>query len=159
VDSQKPRRTLTDTLGASAIAQPLFAVSEHKRSGLILCKTHHAEFAGPGAVFCSIAEQSCTTIIAIGAPELVPVVTHAERQKAFSRRIQWTRWLEKITHHQDPLQRVDKLFSSFEAFFDTQVLLGLPDELLAKLSGVLPQTIAAVRWQYAPLGQPDNQKV
>lgn len=135
-------------------SQPLLAISEHKKSGLILCKSFHAEFAGPGALIGAPLEQGCTAVIAIGSPEIVEVSTHEERQKAYGRRIQWIRWLQKITDHQDPVQRAEKLLSGFEAFFDRKIMASLPDEALALLIGVLPQTVTAVRSQYRHLEQP-----
>ena len=131
----------------------LLAVGEHKRSGLIICKAYHAEFAGPGAVVGTLVEQACVSIIAIGAPEIIPIVTYQQRQTSYSRRIQWIRWLQKIAEHPDPIQRAEKLFASFEEFFGAQALVGLSDQVLALLIGVLPSTIATVRSHY-PLPEP-----
>jgi hypothetical protein len=122
-------------------------VSEQKKCGLILCKTYHADFAGPGAAVGSPVEQGYNVIIAIGSPELVPVETFEERHKAYGRRIQWMRWLERITNYSDPTVRVEKLLAGFEAFFSRQAVIDLPDEVLALLVGVLPQTVNAVRAQ------------
>ncbi|MBD2033786.1 hypothetical protein H6F76_01740 [Leptolyngbya sp. FACHB-321] len=138
---------MTDKLDTALNVHQLLAVSEHKRSGLIICKAHHAEFAGPGAAVGTLVEQACVSVIAIGAPEIVSVVTHQQRQTAYSRRIQWMRWLQKITDQPDAIERAEKLFASFEEFFGAQALNGLPDEVLALLIGVLPMTIAAVRSQ------------
>jgi hypothetical protein len=126
---------------------PILAVSEQKKCGLILCKAYHADFAGPGAAVGSPVEQGYNVVIAIGAPELVAVETFEERHKAYGRRIQWMRWLERITNYPDPNIRVEKLLAGFEAFFSRQVVLELPDEVLALLVGVLPQTVHAVRLQ------------
>ena len=127
---------------------PILAVSELKKCGLILCKAYHADFAGPGAAVGSPVEQGYNVIIAIGEPDLVPVYTSEDRQKAYSRRIQWMRWLERITNYPDPAARVEKLLSGFEAFFSRQAVMEIPDEALALLVGVLPQTIRAVRLQH-----------
>lgn len=135
-------------------AHNLIAVGENKRSGLILCKEHYAEFAGPGAAVGSPAEQHYTTVIAIGSPEIVEVTTYADRQRAYSRRIQWVRWLHKIVDHPDPLQRVEKLFAGFDAFFGSEVLTSLSDDILARLAGVLPQTVATLRTQHRHFGKP-----
>ncbi len=135
-------------LGPPQTSQPLLAISQQKRSGLILCKSFHAEFAGPGAVVNSLVEQEYTAVIAIGAPELIEVTTHQERQNAYSRRIQWLRWLQKMAEHPDPVQRSEKLLSSFEEFFGRPLLAKLPDELLGLLIGVVPETIATVRSQH-----------
>jgi hypothetical protein len=134
-----------ETVGTN---KPLLAISEYKKSGLILCKAYHAEFAGPGALVGAPLEQGCTAVITIGAPEIVEMATHEERQKAYGRRIQWIRWLQRLTDHSDPVQRAERLLSGFEAFFDRQILSSLPDEALALLIGVLPTTVRSVRAQY-----------
>ncbi|HEY9617235.1 MAG TPA: hypothetical protein V6C64_10360 [Microcoleaceae cyanobacterium] len=145
-----------DTANTVPFAHNLIAVGESKRSGLILCKQHYAEFAGPGAAVGSPAEQHYTAVIAIGSPEIVEVTTHEARQRAYSRRIQWVRWLHKIVDHPDPLQRVEKLFAGFDAFFGHEVLASLSDDILARLAGVLPQTVAALRTQHRHFANRDR---
>ncbi|MEB3293591.1 MAG: hypothetical protein VKJ24_10560 [Synechococcales bacterium] len=124
---------------------PLLAISERRKSGLILCKAFHAEFVGPGAAINSSVEQPYQAIIAIGSPELVPAVSLEERRKAYGLRIQWGRWLYKIADQTDSVQRVEKLFAGFEGFFGRQVVMRLPSEVLAMLVGVLPSTIDQIR--------------
>lgn len=123
----------------------LLTVGEQKRSGLILCKEFHAEFAGPGAAVACSGEQSYQAVIAIGSPNLVPVQDWEARRKAYGLRIQWGRWLHKITDHPDPVSRVERLFAGLEGFFGRQVVMSLPTEVLALLVGVLPSTVEAVR--------------
>jgi hypothetical protein len=148
VNNQTSQILVESGLEAALNSQQLLAVGEHKRSGLIICKAHHAEFAGPGAIVGTLVEQACVSVIAIGAPEIVPVFTHQQRQTAYSRRIQWIRWLQKITEHTDPSQRAEKLFASFEEFFGAQALMSLSDDVLALLIGVFPSTIVSVRSHY-----------
>lgn len=131
-------------------AHRLLAVGEQKRSGVILCKEHYAEFAGPGAAINCSMEQGYTLILAIGSPDIIRLETPEERQKAYSRRIQWVRWLQKIVSYSDPLQRTEKLLSGFEEFFGSEILAHIPIEVLGLLAGVLPQTIAMVRSQTHP---------
>lgn len=126
---------------------PFLAISEQKKCGLILCSAYHAEFAGPGAAIVSPVEQGYEIAIAIGSPELVTIDTAQQRQQAYSRRIQWIRWLERIAQYPDPITRAEKLLSSFEAFFSHDVVAELPDELLARLIGVFATTIQTVRAQ------------
>ena len=126
----------------------LLAVSQQKKSGLILCKPYHAEFAGPGAAVNSLEEQPYLGVIAVGAPDLVQVKTYQDRQNAYSRRIQWIRWLQKIAEHQDPLQRAEKLLTNFEEFFGRDIVAQLPDVILSLLIGVFPQTISIARSQH-----------
>lgn len=126
----------------------LFAIAEHKKSGLILCKDYHAEFAGPGAAVNCAIEPADRAVIAIGSPELIAITTPEERRRAYGRRIQWGRWLQRIVDQPDPLTRAEKLLTGFEEFFGRQVVLGLPTEVLALLAGVLPGTIEQVRSQH-----------
>lgn len=131
----------------------MLTVSEHKKSGLIICKEYHAEFAGPGAAIALSVEESYDAILAIGEPELVEVVTPEERQRAFSRRIQWLRWLQRIAEYPQSAQRAEKLLSGFAAFFGSQAAVDLPDDLLAVMVGVLPGTIATAKLQYSQIQQ------
>lgn len=131
----------------TAIANRLLAVDEQKRSGLILCNPHSAEFAGPGAAICNPFQIGYTQIIAIGAPEIVEVSNYDDRQKAYSRRIQWVRWLHKIALEPIATQRAENLFAGFEEFFGSEILTELPPEVLALLAGVLPHTIQFLRSQ------------
>jgi hypothetical protein len=91
--------------------------------------------------------------LAIGSPELVEVVTPEERQRAFSRRIQWLRWLQRIAEYPQSAQRAEKLLSGFAAFFGSQAAVDLPDDLLSMMVGVLPGTIAAAKLQYSQIQQ------
>lgn len=137
----------------------LLAINEYQKSGLILCKGYHAEFAGPGALVRTALEQQCTAIVAIGAPEIIEVVTPEERQKAYGRRIQWMRWLQKITDHPSPVERLEKLLYGFEAFFGRNVVQELPHEVLALLVGVLPQTVGRSQLPYSLSAAPEPQSV
>lgn len=140
-----------DTIHPSAVSPPaeqLLAISEHKKSGLILCKDYHAEFAGPGAAVNCLVEPPYRAVIAIGSPELVPMSTLDERRRAYGRRIQWGRWLQKIVEHPEPALRAEKLLAGFEEFFGRQVVVSLPSEVLALLAGVFPGTIEHVRSQH-----------
>lgn len=129
-------------------SESLLAISEHKKSGLILCKQYHAEFAGPGAAVNSSVEPLYRAVIAIGSPELIQTTTSEDRLKAYGRRIQWGRWLQKIVENPDPMIRAEKLLAGFEEFFGRQVVVGLPCEVLALLASVFPGTIEQVRSQH-----------
>jgi len=150
-----PDVLMHERTGTKSNYPPLLAIGQQKKSALILCKAFHAEFAGPGAAIASPVEFGYTAVIAIGEPEITVVETYPERQSAYSRRIQWIRWLQKIAEHPEAGQRVEKLFSGFEAFFGSQILIDLPDEILALLAGVLPFTIATVRSQHYQLNRDD----
>lgn len=155
------RQTSTLTSSSSRLevafpAEPLLAISEQRKSGLILCKEFHAEFAGPGAVVGSLVEPHYRAVIAIGSPQLVPVKSPEDRHKAYGRRIQWGRWLQKIVESPEPTLRAERLLSGFEEFFGRQVVISLPSEVLAMLVGVFPSTIDTVRAQHWHLGKSGN---
>lgn len=140
---------------------PFTAVSAHRRNGLILCKTFHAEFVGPGAAVGRPSDFDCHTVIAIGKQSsettalntLEELITLEERQDAYRRRIQWMNWLRKLTDQQHPKARAEALLASFDAFFEPETVATLPVEVLALLIGVLPRTMEQVLQQhYAHLG-------
>jgi hypothetical protein len=151
----------------SAPCERLLAISEHKKSGLILCKEFHAEFAGPGAAVSSPVEQPYKAVIAIGAPDLISLETLEARRQAYGRRIQWGRWLYKIAEHPDPIVRVERLFAGFEGFFGRQVVMSIPVEVVALLVGVFPKTVQEAQEHYFNLAKgntaflfpPDQLKV
>lgn len=126
----------------------LLMVSEHKKSGLILCKEFHAEFAGPGAALGSPVEQPYKAVIAIGSPEIVAATGEHDRSRAYGLRIQWGRWLYKIADHEDPVVRVEKLLAGFEGFFGRSVVMSIPSEVMALLVGVLPMTVEQVKQRH-----------
>lgn len=126
----------------------ILVLGEQKKSGLIVGKTHYAEFVGPGAAVFSPTETDFLGTIAIGEPVLMRVKTSEARQRAYNIRIQWMRWLQKITESQkDPIKRSEKLLWSLEGFFGAAIVWQLPDEALAQLIGVLPRTMQEVRQQ------------
>jgi hypothetical protein len=139
---------LTPTLPTEANA-PLLMVGEQKKSGLILCKEFHAEFAGPGAALCSPAEQPYKAVIAIGSPNIVTTQNSHDRSRAYGLRIQWSRWLYRIADQEKPVDRVEKLLAGLEEFFGRSVVMSLPSEVLALLVGVLPQTVDQVKSTYS----------
>jgi hypothetical protein len=147
VNSCIPTDSAHPSLASAITRKRLLAVGEQKRSGLILCKSHAAEFAGPGAAICSPHNISYDQIITIGSPEIVEVTGYQERQQAYGRRIQWVRWLQRIITEPEATQRAEKLFAGFEEFFGSEVLNDLPNEVLALLAGVLPHTIHRLRSQ------------
>ncbi len=143
--------TLLTPSSRSEVARPtehLVAISEQKKSGLIICKEFHAEFAGPGAAIGSLVEPHYRAVIAIGSPELIPIKSFDERRRAYGQRIQWGRWLQRIIENPEPTLRAERLLAGFEEFFGRQVVISLPSDVLAMLVGVFPSTIDVVRSQH-----------
>ncbi len=156
---QSKTSTLITSPNRSEVAlpdEPLLAISEQKKSGLILCKEFHAEFAGPGAVVGSLVEPHYRAVIAIGSPQLIPIKSFDDRRRAYGRRIQWGRWLQKIVETPEPTLRAERLLAGFEEFFGRQVVISLPSEVLAMLVGVFPGTIESAKAQHWHLGKSGN---
>ncbi|MDJ1175887.1 hypothetical protein [Roseofilum capinflatum] len=122
----------------------IFAISPQKKSALILCNDYYAEFLGPGAAITS--HEQGRQLVFIGSPELLPITNRQDYHQAYSMRLQWMRWLHKLTRFSpNPFCRTEKLLSSLEAFFGQETVEGLNPHVLAQLIGVLPQTVTQVR--------------
>jgi hypothetical protein len=126
-------------------AGKLLIVSTRRRNGLIIYKSFHAEFAGPGAAVGSHFDLDCTEILPVGDLSLVDPNSQEERQKAYLIRRQWIRLTQQLTDNPHPLQRAQMILNQFENYFGANTVAQLPDEAFALLVGVLPQTINTAR--------------
>ncbi|MEN9224293.1 MAG: hypothetical protein Q6L60_06435 [Thermostichus sp. HHBFW_bins_43] len=132
----------------------LLMVDPQRHNALIICKTFHAEFAGPGAAVGGPLDVESGNVVPIGDVVLLHPQDHQERQNAYAKRLHWMRWLQQITDNPLPAQRARVLLFSLEEFFSTDLVSQLPDEILARLVGVLPQTITAARMEMMALYSP-----
>lgn len=123
----------------------LLVVNSRRRNGIILCKRYHAEFAGPGAAIGGVIDQDCRFALPLGNLSLLRPESAEERQRAYALRRQWVQLIRKITNNPVPLQRAQAILTQFEYYFEPQTLAQLPDEALALLVGVFPQTIRQAR--------------
>ncbi|HEY9847977.1 MAG TPA: hypothetical protein V6D28_00845 [Leptolyngbyaceae cyanobacterium] len=123
----------------------LLVVNRNKRNGLIIHKPYHAEFAGPGAAVGGVFDLDCQLAIPVGNFSLVVPESYEARQTAYKTRRQWIMLTKQIADKPEPLERAEKLITQFEAFFEAQTVAHLPDDALAPLVGVLPQTVAKAR--------------
>ena len=141
--------------GSNLLAQlrskALLMVSARRRNGLIIYKSFHAEFAGPGAAIGSYFDVDCINIIPIGDLSLVELDSQEERQKAYLIRRQWIRLAQQLTDNPYPLQRAQMILNQFENYFGAGVVAQVPDEALALLVGVLPQTMRMARSNFGNL--------
>ncbi|MGD1903447.1 MAG: hypothetical protein ACFB9N_14535 [Geitlerinemataceae cyanobacterium] len=122
----------------------LLVVDGDRRSGLIVQKRYHSEFAGPGSAVGGFFDAGVQRIYPIGELSLSapPSDAYEARQKAFSTRRQWLRFMEQLTTDAAPLARALTLLERFEQFFDCDAIEAIPNETLATLIGVMPSTIA-----------------
>jgi hypothetical protein len=123
----------------------LLKVNGHPGNALIICHPHHSELAGPGAAVGGIFDLKCIRVIAIGKVSIVYPETHRERHKAYIRRQQWMLFTQKAMESWVPLQRSKRLLILLYQYFDHKLIDELPDEVLARLVGVLPKTMATMR--------------
>jgi hypothetical protein len=127
------------------IPNELLIVSPRRRNGLILFKRYHAEFAGPGAAVGGLIDRDCQRVLPVGNLSLISPESSEERQRAYLIRRQWVRLTIEITDNPTPLQRAQRILNQFEGFFESEIIAQLPDEALAFLVGVLPETIRKAR--------------
>ncbi len=123
----------------------LMAVDGTRRNGLIICKRYHSEFAGPGAAVGGLLDINVRQTIPVGDLALLPLEGYEDRQKAYSIRRHWTRLVQQLNESQVPQERARMLIEQFEQYFDASTVECLPDEALASLVGVLPQTMRLAR--------------
>lgn len=123
----------------------LLRVRGPRGSALIICHPHHSELAGPGAAVGSVFDLKCSRVIPIGKVSIVYPETHIDRQKAYVLRQQWILFTQKAMDSWVPLQRGKRLLMMLYKYFDPQLIDELPDEVLARLVGVLPDSISMAR--------------
>jgi hypothetical protein len=123
----------------------VFVVNSRKRNGLILFKSYHAEFAGPGAMVGGDYDRDCHGVLPIGNLSLIKPQSYEERRDAYLIRRQWIRLINQITLNQEPHQRVQRVLDQFEQCFPEINIDHIPDVAFALLVGVLPQTVVTVR--------------
>ncbi len=123
----------------------LLVVNSWRRNGLILYKRYHAEFAGPGSAVGGAFDQDCQQALPIGNISLLCPESADERLRGYLVRRQWLRLTKQITDNPVPLQRAQMLLNRLNHYFGFETMTQLPDEALALLVGVLPQTMSMAR--------------
>lgn len=135
----------------------LLSVNGTRGNALIVCHTHYAEIAGPGAAVGRFFDLDCHRIIPIGSVSLIYPESGSKRQQAYATRKNWIDLMQKITSSPVPLQRSQTLLKFLHKYFPADAIAQLPDEILAQLVGVLPKTIEIVRHSF--VSQPQSQPV
>lgn len=115
------------------------------RGGVILCKRHHAEFAGYGAAVGGVCDIDCSRVIPVGDVNLIHPETFPDRQKAFTMRQRWFRFTQKAMESYVPLQRAYMILIMLEKYFGTEAVSSIADDILCQLIGVLPKTVSMAR--------------
>lgn len=123
----------------------LWMISSRRKNGLILYKSFHAEFAGPGAAVGGAFDQDCQRVVPVGDLSLIRPKSHKERQDAYLIRRQWIKLTQQFTDQSVPMQRAQMILTQFETYFDQQTIARIPDDAFASLVGVLPYSVRQAR--------------
>lgn len=123
----------------------LLMIDHRRRGGLILCKAHHAEFAGSGAAVGGVCDMCCVRVFTVGDLGLLHPESHQERQQAYTTRLRWFRCTQKAMESSIPLQRAYAILWQLEKYFSPETISSIPDEIISQLVGVLPKTVSMAR--------------
>jgi len=123
----------------------LLTVDSRRRSGLLLYKPYHSEFAGPGAAIGGCFDLDCEDVLPVGDLLVVEPTSHEHRQKCYMIRRQWIRLTHQFTDDSTALQRAQKILNQFEGYFDRETIAQVPDNAFAMMVGVLPHTVRLAR--------------
>lgn len=124
----------------------LLAITDSENSGIILQKPFFAEFIGPGAAIGGLFDLNCVTIYTLGQAEFTVPATLEERQLAFRSRIDDIASMQTLCQAEAPLRRAIDLLDMLCSRFSTDEIRSIPNDVLSKVVGVMPGTIA-MAWQ------------
>lgn len=119
-----------------------------KGSVLIICHEYHAEVIGSGAAIGGLVDLRCRRLIPIGEVFFQPLPAGEERQRARHIRQKWTRCTQKVLIHVEPTKRATVMLRIIEKFCGVTATQAIPQDVLAQLVGVLPETMAKVYQQH-----------
>lgn len=133
----------------------LLSLAQNHPAGLILQKPYYAEFIGPGSAIGGMFDLQCVTVHALGQAELNVPETLDERQDAFQKRMENIEQMQNICDKDLPIERAVAVLEMLSQHFHQEEIQTISNDILAKLVGVLPSTIAAA-WQQ--LSQSSRQR-
>lgn len=125
----------------------LLALSANSQGGLLIQKPFFAEFAGPGAAVGGSFDVKCTFVYVLGTVEFQAPATYAERQEAFQQRMTYLQKLQEITSEEAPLSRARSIVNQLNQWCGIDEVNNIPNELIAQLIAVFPETVAIARQQ------------
>lgn len=123
----------------------IFIVQGERGSGLIICHRHHAEIAGPGSAIGGVFDLDCQRVVPFGAPSLIYSDDRAVRRQAYTTRQRWLTITQKIVGLPVPLKRAQGILHTLGRCTNPETVDRLPNDVLAQLVGVLPETVAMAR--------------
>jgi hypothetical protein len=128
------------------------------KGGLILQRPFYADFVGAGAAVGSSFDVNCISVYAIGTVEFCAPTTLSERQQAFEQRMAYSQRLQEIAGEEAPLHRSILMLNQLREWVGAEEAKKIPDELVARLAGVLTKTIKVARQTYVK-ATPQAQRV
>lgn len=115
------------------------------QGGLIIQRPFYADFVGPGAAVGSSFDVNCISVYAIGKVEFCVPATYSKRQQAFGQRMAYSQQLQDIVEQEAPLHRSILMLNQLSQWVGAEEATKIPDELVARLAGVLTKTIKVAR--------------
>lgn len=125
----------------------LLSIDNGATAGLIIQKPFFAEFVSQGAAIGGLFDLQCVTVYTLGDVQITVPDDKAERQSAFQRRIEDIESMQSLCQDESPLARGIAILQLLCETFDQQQVQTIPNDVLAKLVGVLPRTIVEA-WQH-----------
>ncbi len=124
----------------------LLRINLNSESGIILQKPYFAEFLGPGAAVGGMFDLQCVTIYTLGRAEFTVPETLGERQDAFRCRVENIEAMQDLCQSDAPLPRSVAFLEMLCERFGAEQIQSIPNDVLAKVVGVLPSTLT-LAWQ------------
>lgn len=115
-----------------------------KGSVLIICHEYHAEIVGSGAAIGGLVDLRCRRLIPIGEVYFQALPSGPARQQARQIRLKWTRCTQKVLIYVEPTKRAAVMLRMIENFCGVAATRAIPQDVLAQLVGVLPETAAKI---------------
>lgn len=135
----------------------LLSITMGDNVGIILQKPFFAEFIGPGSAVGGIFDLQCVTIYTLGQVEFTVPETQDARKLAFERRMEDLSAMQDLCQSDGPLARSIKFIETMSDRFGEDQIRSIPDEVLAKVMGVLPSTIEMAWQSHKKLQSPADQ--
>jgi hypothetical protein len=124
----------------------LLSLGFNHSAGLILQKPYYAEFIEPGAAIGGMFDLQVVAIHILGKVELQIPETANERQDALQKRMENIEQMQQICEQDVPIDRAIGILELLSQKFHQEEIQLISNDVLAKLVGVLPSTMA-VAWQ------------
>ena len=119
----------------------LLTIKPTCRGGLILQKSFYADLIGPGSAVGGYFDIKCNFVYQLGKVEFSVPETYEDRRLAVQKRIACIRRLQSIVILPLAIDRAQRMIELLSRWLGQAEAEGIPDELAAKLAGVLPKTI------------------